>query len=107
MWPCAPEVCRIENDDCARRIASAWVFAHTTRTGDTSNRNATVPSWEFSAIRYRSTGSMPPISIVGGSFIDRNTDRPPRSDPAVSKCAPDSSTTESSRAACASFWIGV
>ena len=88
-------------------MASAWVLAHTTRTGETSKRNADVPSWLFSAMRYRSTGSMPPICMVVGNFIDRNTARPPRSDPAVSKCAPDSSTSVLSRSAWASFWITV
>ena len=45
--------------------------------------------------------------MVFGSFIVRNTCRPPLMEPAVSKCAPDSSTRASSRSACSSFWIGV
>jgi hypothetical protein len=35
----------MENCERAARIAAAWVFAHTIRTGANSSRNALVPSW--------------------------------------------------------------
>lgn len=68
------------------------VFAQTTRTGVTTIRNALDPSWLLKAAMYSSTVSLWPMVIVWGSFIVRKTVRPLRRDPAVSKCAPDSST---------------
>ena len=53
--------------------AAAWVFAHTTRTGVTSSRNALVPSWEFSATMFTLTSSVPAMRMVSGRRRDTNT----------------------------------
>ena len=84
-------------------MAARWVLAHTTRIGLASTRNAEVPSWLVVAHRYRSRSSTPAIRIEVGSFMVMNTIRPPRSEPAVSKCAPDSSTRRLSTSAASSF----
>jgi len=70
-------------------------------------RNALDPSWLLSAAMFRSTRSVPPTVSESGSCIVMNTCRPPRSDPAVSKIAPDSSASRFRNSAWSSFCSGV
>ena len=55
---------------------------------------------------FRLIRSVPATRMSRGNFIVMNTCRPPRSEPAVSKVAPDTSASVFKNSVCASFCNG-